>query len=216
MGAKLSLKQNIFILVAFLSFGLLTGCNIDRKDAISKQTIKTSTDQEVTQQETTQTDVSEKKKVVIVSYDEKLPFYVDFRKNVIKVLKQKGYEEGVNLEVVVYDLESGDATKYIETVAAIKNNVPDVVVTDGVGNVPEKLVQPLLDTGVQIVMGMQVNCKTFNFIESEQKSGGNVTGLTNFPSDLFEQVFIFLNELAPLNGKKLSSLLLEHPFHMKK
>lgn len=203
-------RCGIFLLLFLLMF-LFTGCSGSKKEEavttkptpspVPTQAVEETDTAEQAAEEVTDvketTDVSDGvvKNVAFISYMDDTSFNA-IRENCMNTLADKGYVDGKNMALTVYNL-NGDVTNCATILEQIKALKPDLLLTDGTG-VSELIIKPLENEGIPIIMALDADNSTYGF----GKPGGYITGIRTMPSDLQSNAFKMLDRLFPINGKK--------------
>jgi len=111
----------------------------------------------------------------------------------VEVLRQRGWEEGHNLEFHLRAGE-GNAERFEASATELLAFKPDVIIAAGSG--PTQAMRQRTSTIPIVVIGTGNPLGT-GFIASLARPGGNVTGVTNQLGDLGEKNIQILKELRP-------------------
>ena len=120
-------------------------------------------------------------------------YYNEARKNTFEELKKNGFDSQ-NTEIKELYMSGDNKKTSEEIVNTIKEFKPDVVCFQNGMDV----VKQLEGTDIPCIISSAAE----SYVDKDGTPLKNVTGVYTAPSDLYKKAYSFLNQIAPINGKK--------------
>src|SRR3989339_323346 len=200
MKKNVSNLQKVFLIfiVCTMFCGVFTGCGNKKSEPpnATKNVIVTPKAEEKVEL----TEKTEKKKIIILK-DGIFPTEEVYTA-AIEHLKEKGYDDKTS-EITELNME-GNVKNAEGIINKIKEVKPDVVISIVTVLNIANLCKPLSGTGIPVVQFSAVDVNDFVDLNGIPKE--NITGLTIFPKNIEINSVKLMNQVIPINNKKVVAL----------